>query len=132
MRAGVTVALVLFHVALVGACDFEGSAPGVRGQCATAIGEPLCESEEIESSSDACWKLVQCGSIPVASPEDENYFDYGNCLARFDAIGDHRSEVSMACIAASTCDQLRFEGGSNTPRTNSESLPPCLEYGDPE
>lgn len=132
MRARVLAALVLVIPPLLVACDFDGAAPGVRGQCATAVGDPICDNVPIESSSDACWKLVQCGSIPVASAEDRDDFDYARCLARFDSIGDHRAEVSMACIEASTCDQLRFEGGRDTPRPNSESMPPCLEYGDPD
>lgn len=132
MRAKVLVALVLLQVPLLGACDFEAASPGVRGRCATAIGEPLCEDEAIETSADACWKLVQCGSIPVANLEDENFFDYANCITRFDEIGAHRSEVSMACIEASTCDQLRFDNGPDQPRNDSQGMPPCLEYGDPD
>ena len=132
MRARILVALALLPLPLAGACGFDGAAPGVRGECATAIGEPLCEEAAIETSADACWKLVQCGSIPLANQEEENFFDYANCLDRFDRIGAHRSELSMACIAASTCDQLRFENGPNRPGNSSEAMPPCLEYGDPE
>ncbi len=129
MRARMLVALVALP--LLGGCDYEGAAPGVRGQCAAASGEPLCVSS-VETPEDACWKLVECGSIPVANEEEQNFFDYANCLNRFDAIGEHRSALSMACIEASTCDQLRFENGPNQPRNNSEGMPACLEYGDPE
>ncbi|MCP4448828.1 MAG: hypothetical protein GY811_26365 [Myxococcales bacterium] len=73
--------------------------------CAATSGVPLCPGEKIESPEDACWKFIQCGSIPVASPEEESYFDYANCLAHFDSIGEHRSDLSMACIEVSTCDQ---------------------------
>jgi len=125
-------AVALSFLGSVAACNFDAAAPGVRGQCATAVGDPLCEEEAIESASDAWWKLVQCGSIPVANPADENFFDYGNCIARFESLSEHRSALSMACIEASTCDQLRFENGPDRPRNSSESMPPCLEYGDPQ
>ena len=131
MRARVWVALVL-ALPLLGGCEFETAAPGVRGQCATAVGEPLCQENAIESAADACWKLVQCGSIPVANQEEENFFDYGNCVSRFDRLSEHRANLSMACIEVSTCDQLRFDNGPDRPGNYSEAMPPCLEYGDPE
>ncbi len=133
MRAGVLVVLSYFIGACsFGACSFDGAAPGVRGQCATAIGEPLCKDTPIETAADACWKLVQCGSIPVANEEEENYFDYSNCLDRVEGLSDHRYALSIACVAASTCDQLRFDNGPNQPGNYSEAMPACLEYGDPQ
>ena len=128
MRAGVLLVLSLS----IHGCSFDGASPGVRGQCATAIGEPLCVDMPIETADGACWKLVGCGSIPVANEEDENYFDYSNCIDRIEGLSAHRHAISLACIEASTCDQLRFDNGPTRPGNSSESMPPCLEYGDPQ
>jgi hypothetical protein len=112
------------------ACSFEEAAPGVRGQCAAAVGEPVCAEEAIENGEDACWKLVECGSIPVSSPEDEDFFDQPTCERYFEILSEHRYNLALACVAASTCDQLRFPDGQDTPSTNPERMPACLEYGD--
>jgi hypothetical protein len=124
----------MFALALVPllACSFDEAAPGVRGQCATAVGEPVCDSEAIETGEDACWKLVECGSIPVVEPvpDDDDYFDQPQCELFFQRLSEHRYDVSLACIEAASCDQLRFEGGPDTPTRNPEGMPPCLEYGD--
>ncbi len=132
MRAGVLFVFPFVVPLFISGCSFDGAAPGVRGQCATAIGEPLCEDTPIETADDACWKLVGCGSIPVANEEEENYFDYSNCIDRIEGLSAHRQALSLACIEASTCDQLRFDNGPNRPGNSSEAMPPCLEYGDPQ
>lgn len=122
----------MFVLALVPAlaCSFDDSAPGLRDQCATTVGQPFCLVDPIESAEDACWRLVSCGSIPVASPEDQNYFDQPTCEAFLQRVSNHRFQIALACIETSTCDQLRFRDGSSHPSTNQERMPLCLEYGD--
>ncbi len=127
MRRILILALAL--VPLV-ACSFDENAPGVRGPCGATNGEPLCPAESIVTGDDACWKLVQCGSIPIESEED-NIFDEPFCEFFFDRLSPHRYRISVACVAASTCDQLRFEDGPVNPRADRpERMPLCLEYGD--
>ena len=114
------------------ACSFDDATPGVRGPCATASGEPLCASEAIETGEDACWKLIECGSIPVVEPmpDDNRYFDQSECARHFEQLSDNRLKVALACVEASTCDQLRFRGGPEHPTRDPEGMPACLEYGD--
>lgn len=124
-------AIAITGLMLMYACAPDGAAPGVRGLCAAATGEPLCQETPIESPEDACTKLLECGSIPVANSEDNpNCFDYARCLRHFERLDDHRYDVSLGCVEISTCDQLRFPGGPDCPNPNDPQMPPCLEYGD--
>lgn len=124
----------MFALALVPllACGFDDAAPGVRGQCATAIGDPVCASEAIETGVDACRKLVECGSIPVVEPvpEDNRFFDQPECERFFERLSEHRFNLAVACMAAATCDQLRFVGGPDRPSDDPVDMPACLQYGD--
>lgn len=127
MRRSLILALALLPLA---SCSFDEASPGVRGQCGATSGEPLCPEDTIETGEDACWRLVECGAIPVASPEGEDFFDQPTCERYFQRISEHRFNVSVACVATSSCDQLRFRDGPNGPSTNPERMPLCLEYGD--
>lgn len=113
-------------------CSFDDSAPGVRTQCATPSADPLCEQASIDTPEAACWRLVECGSIPVRNPEEEeeSYFDYNLCVRFFERLDRHRLDLSLACVGHATCDELRFEGGPDQPRRNVEGFPLCLAYGD--
>ncbi len=121
-------------IVTLSACSFDGTEPGTTGLCATSVGQPLCEQPPIERSQEACAKLVDCGSIPVAPPDDVDnpgsYFTYSTCVDRLDALDSHRQSIAFHCIATSTCDELRFRGGPEEPRNNPSNMPPCLEYGD--
>ncbi len=127
MRGSFIFALALLPLA---ACSFEEASPGVRGQCGATNGEPLCPASAIENGEDACWKLVECNAIPIASPEGENYFDYAFCASYFERLDAHRYNISLACVATSTCDQLQFLDGPGEPSRTAERRPICLEYGD--
>ena len=113
MRGSLILAMAL--VPLV-ACSFDEATPGVRGQCGATNGEPLCPADDLETGEDACWKLVECNVIPVASPEGQVFFDEPACERFFERLSAHRFHIALACVAASTCNQLR--------------VPICLEYGD--
>lgn len=135
MTQSLLCAGILLGVSLgTAACDFEEGAPGARGFCGASTGQPLCEDESIEDAADACAKLVECASIPVSPPDGvdnpNDFFTYSTCVARIEGYPEHRQFVAVACIAASTCDQLRFVNGPNAPRNRSSDMPACLEYGD--
>lgn len=128
MRRSLILALALLPLV---SCSFDENAPGVRGPCGATNGEPLCPAESIVTGDDACWKLVQCGSIPVESDQEQNdVFDEPYCERYFDRLSPHRYDIAVACVAAATCDQLRFQDGPVTPSRNPERGPLCLEYGD--
>lgn len=113
------------------ACSFEEAAPGVRGHCATATGDPVCPREAVDNGEDACWKLVECAAIPLASPEDEDYFDQPFCLEFFERLSDARYDLAVACVSASTCDQLQFRNSPDgTGQFDNEGRPSCLIYGE--
>lgn len=117
---------------LLVSCSFDDSAPGVRSRCATASADPLCEEARTDTPEAACWRLVECGAIPVRNPEGEedSYFDYNLCVRFFERLDRHRLDLSLACVNQATCDELRFDGSPNHPRRNIDSFPLCLAYGD--
>ena len=79
-----------------GACEFGGTL--TQSQC-PPIGR---------TSEDACWRLVDCGAIPLHHETNENTFDWDNCVDRLDTrYTDDRKRIIIACIAASTCDEVR-------------------------
>ncbi len=127
-------ALLLAALALsLWSCNFDGSAPGVRGQCATPSADPLCEPVSLATPEDACWHLVDCGSIPVLNPDEQpdDFFDYPHCVRFFETLDAHRLELSLACMSSATCDELRFQGSPDRPqRYDIRGFPLCLEYGD--
>lgn len=123
------VVLIAQAALAIAACDFEGSKPGVR-ECAGGAG-PLagCERVEVMSPEDACWRLVECGSIPVQNPEEEPdcCFDWARCVDYLEELPDPQLELSLACVEATPCDSLKWNGSPNRP---NDELPPCLEQGD--
>ena len=123
-------AMSLLAVALVCAgCSADESTPGVRSVCAEPSG-PLgeCAAMPLASADEACWRLVECGAIPVANPEDEPdcCFDWAECVEYIEELPDPQYELSLACIESASCEALR--AGGSPDRTND--LPPCLEYSD--
>lgn len=120
-----TLAALLFGTA---ACGNDGPKPGVRGNCATARGPLLeCDPVPLSGAEDACWRLVQCGAIPVANPESEPgcCFDWAACVDYVEALPDQRFELALACIEAAACDDLKSRGSPDRPT----DLPACLEHG---
>jgi hypothetical protein len=124
------VTIALAAALATAACDIEGSKPGVRSQCAVGAG-PLeqCERVELLSPEDACWRLVECGSIPVANPEAEPdcCFDWARCVDYLEELPDPQLEQSLACLEVAPCDSLKWNGSPNRP---NDELPPCLAQGD--
>jgi hypothetical protein len=105
-------------------CDDQKAVTGTRGRC--AVGGAIGDCHDISSTViNACNKLVDCGAIPVDAA-DENGFDWGQCVDRIESrVSDIQSFV-VACIAASSCDELRTDGSPGNPYGRIA----CLSYGE--
>jgi hypothetical protein len=116
----------LVLIALLGACKAgDDTVEGSHAECAR--GGELTDCPEAERTSEgACWRLVDCGAIPLRS-DDQNRFDWGNCTNRLDGLTSDRQRLVIDCIAASTCDQLQVNGSPDQPDT---SMMICLLMGD--
>lgn len=79
---------------------------GARRDC--AFGGTLTDDcdEPIATAEDACWRLVDCGAIAL-EVEEENRFDWGECVDELEDLVADRERAVIACIATSTCDELR-------------------------
>jgi hypothetical protein len=106
---------------LAAACDGTGSADGARGPCA-AGGQILGECGEVETIEDACWKLVECGVMPVEH-QDPNARDWQRCVDELSFLEAHRAEAVVACVDASSCDALLVNDSPNNPF----EWPDCFE-----
>lgn len=111
------------------ACNVDGAVHGVRDECAEPSGAALgygCEQPPIETPEDVCWRLVRCGVIPV---EQNDRFDWGDCVAEVEAMFEERFRAVAACVEVSTCDEL-LSGNSPEPYGGDDNLPLCLQHGD--
>ena len=61
--------------------------------------------------------MVDCGAIPLHRNE-QYQFDWSRCVGQIQNTGDVQSRLVIACVGASTCDQLKASGGA------------CFAYGD--
>jgi hypothetical protein len=125
-RAFVMPVMVALAVA---ACDSDGATQGHRDPCANAAGVFLgCPAERLDTPEEACWRLVECGAIPLErlDPEDTGLLDWAGCVRRVERLPSNQHALVMACLEVSSCDDLRVGGSPTTPRGS----PPCLEYAD--
>lgn len=97
---------------------------GARAQCAYG-GELLDCAPADRTSEGACWRLVDCGAIPV-SGEEEFDFDWGRCVDGIDSLTAERQRLVISCIAHSICDELRVSGSPDDP---NEDAIPCFHVG---
>ena len=98
--------------------DVEGNPlQGVREPCSTAGGTLLgCDQPPIDTPEDACWRLVECGAIPLE--HEENWvLDWASCVHDIERLSEPRYEFALECIETSSCDDLKVDL--------------CLQYGDP-
>jgi hypothetical protein len=108
------------------ACNAGGddTTDGTRGQC--AAGGALEDCPEAQRTPEgACWRLVDCGAIPLAS-DNGGVFDWGTCVDRLESATADRERVVIDCIAASTCDALKTSGDPRRPDPNAMY---CLRLG---
>ena len=115
-RAMATLAALLCASA---ACGIDPPPSTARGRCASdGDTGPDCEPVALASAEDACWRLVECGALPVANPESDPSccFDWGACVNHVDSLPDEQFEMSLACIEASACDELKPGAAGALPR----------------
>lgn len=119
---------VLFALPLGIACGTgDDVVDGSRANC--EYGGTLTDCPDAARTTEAaCWRLVDCGAIPVHHETDDNEFDWGNCVDDLDALTADRRRLIVACIAASTCDELRVPGSPDDPQ---EGYMSCLRLGAP-
>ncbi|MBT8493700.1 MAG: hypothetical protein KJO07_11625 [Deltaproteobacteria bacterium] len=98
------------------ACGDDQSKQGFRDPCSEAAGAiDGCEYQSLATPEDLCWRLVECGVIPVEDPDDDDVFDWGDCANSFENLANYRFEHSAACVANSSCDELILDGSPNGP-----------------
>src|SRR5206468_11025818 len=97
--------ICLLTLAACGAGD--DTADGARAKCAEGGALNACPDAP-KTPEDACWRLVDCGAIPVHR-DDPNEFDWGNCVNRLEGFTTIGRELTIGCIAASTGDQPNGE-----------------------
>ena len=117
----------------LGGCEDDVPLQGARTPCSHAGGSGLeCVSEPIETAEDACWRLVDCGVIPLDEPDpDRNWvLDWERCLRTVAGMGEFQQTLVLRCVESSTCDQLKADSSPNAPSGGEEALPICLQYGD--
>ncbi len=114
--------LWLSLLVVVAACQ---TADGTRGQCGEGGTLEQCPESE-RTAEGACWRLVNCAAIPLKS-DDQNRFDWDNCVRTIDTYTSDRERLVIDCIAASSCDSLKVNGSPDDPDTNSMA---CLALGD--
>lgn len=108
---------------VVAACGSDGLAEGARGACAEGGALNQCPVRE-PTAEGACWHLVDCAVIPV---QNDNAFDWGNCVNKIETLTADRQELVIDCIETSTCDALDVNGSPDQPDGNSIV---CFRIGD--
>lgn len=113
-----------FAVLLSFACTSnDATDSGSRARCAEGGALTTC-SENPQTPEGACWRLVDCGAIAIAS--SENNFDWGQCVDRIETSIEVAQKLIVHCIAASSCDSLRVSGSPNDP---NRDLMACFHIG---
>ena len=105
----------VFMLALLACSAGDDTADGTRGQCAEG-GELNSCSDRPHTVYEACWRMVDCGAIPLHQM-GRFEFDWSRCVEQIEGTGQPQARLIMSCVGASTCDQLK---------ANSEA---CFAYG---
>ena len=95
-------------LALLACSAGDDTADGTRGQCAEG-GELNSCSDTPHTVYEACWRMVDCMAIPLVRTDDEFADDWDNCVEQIQSMLSPQQELTIACIGASTCDQLKQE-----------------------
>jgi hypothetical protein len=102
----------------LGGCSLgDDVANGSRGQCAEGGALNDTCTSQVRTPEQACWRLVDCGALPVFRGEAFRS-DWDSCVAEIWDTGDVQEKLIIACINASTCDQLKVSAGA------------CFAYGE--
>jgi hypothetical protein len=118
---GLLVASLGLAVAGCGAGD--DVAAGAQGPCARGGELTACPDAE-RTPEAACWRLVDCGAIPIDHPDDFR-IDWGSCVDGIASLTEERQRLVISCIATSTCSQLQSDS-STEPDTDDIY---CLSFG---
>jgi hypothetical protein len=102
----------------------DDTSTGAHAKCSEGGAINSCDTDVV-TAQDACWKLVDCGAIPVSSDKD-NTFDWGACVDRIETFIDVGEQLAISCIGASTCDALKVPGSPDQPDSNQID---CLHLG---
>lgn len=114
--------LLLLGLAACGAGDDTVS--GTRGNCGAGGALTDCPDSE-RTAVAACWRLVDCGAIPLAADPDF-VFDWPRCVDSLETQTLDRQRLIINCIAASTCDALIVDGSPDRPDVGEMH---CLRIG---
>ena len=114
--------LVLLSLCACSAGD--DTSTGAHAKCSEGGAINSCDTDVV-TAQDACWKLVDCGAIPVSSDKDGR-FDWGACVDTIEGTIDVGQQLTIACIGASSCDALKVEGSPDQPNPHQIS---CLNLG---
>ncbi len=119
------MAFIRWLVPLVAiACSADGdTASGSRARCAEGGALTAC-SEVPQTPQEACWKLVDCGAVAIAS--STNRFDWGECVDRIETSIEGAQKLIIHCIAASSCDALKVAGSPDEPNRDQMA---CFHLG---
>jgi hypothetical protein len=128
---GAVAALVLG--ALGGCSAGDDTTDGARGQCATGGALNQCPEAD-RTAQGACWRLVDCGAIPLHYDNDPNAFDWDNCVATLQSFSDIGEVLSIDCIANASCDSLQVQSSPiNTDNPSNNRVYPgdfaCVVLG---
>jgi len=104
MRAWTCLGLAL-ALAACGASD--DTTDGTRGSCAAGGALTGC-ADTPRTAEGACWRLVDCGAIPLHA-DDDGIFDWGNCVDDLERLSDTGEALTIDCIATSSCDALQVD-----------------------
>ena len=102
MRAWTLVGLLALAACGLG----DDTADGTRAQCAEGGELNNTCSTTITTPEQACWRMVDCGAIVLHS-DNSGERDWNNCVDEIESAGTPQERLIMACIGASTCDQLK-------------------------
>lgn len=101
-------------LALLACSAGDDVADGTRGLCAEG-GELNDCGDTPNTAREACWRMVTCGAIDLRASEDYQ-FDFDNCVRRVQRMSDAAQRLTIACVGASTCDQLKIDTDNGNDR----------------
>jgi hypothetical protein len=102
----------------LGGCGLgDDVADGSRAQCAEGGALNDTCTREVTTPEQACWRMVDCGALQLHR-DNQGSFDWSRCVGEIQDTGDVQARLIIACINASTCDQLKVTAGA------------CFAYGD--
>jgi hypothetical protein len=124
MQGRFAVAIMVIGVIGIGCGADDDTIEGTRAECAQ--GGALTDCPDAERTAEgACWRLVDCGAIPIKS-DNNSRFTWARCVDGLQSQTLDRQRLVISCIAASTCDELRVEGSPGSPNPNEIR---CLRLG---